>query len=81
MPVICLNKFKTMSVSNYITNYKYKIGKLKDFIYVVNDEIFDKIQIVGNGAIVKDFFKLTKLNGSNVQVKEQQSTNENLRFT
>lgn len=70
-----------MSVSNYITNYRYKIGKLKDFIYVVNDEIFDKIQIVGNGAIVKSSFKLTKLNGSNVQLKEQQSVNENLRFT
>lgn len=70
-----------MSVSDYMTNYKYKIGKLKDFIYVVNDEIFDKIQIVGNGAIVKHPFKLTKLNGSNVQLKEQQSVNENLRFT
>lgn len=70
-----------MSVSDYRTNYKYKIGKLKDFIYVVNDEIFDKIQIVGNGAIVKRPFKLTKLNGSNVQLKEQQSVNENLRFT
>ena len=70
-----------MSVSDYITNYKYKIGKLKDFIYVVNDSIFDSIQIVGNGAIVKEPFKLTKLNGSNVQLKEQQSTNENLRFT
>ena len=70
-----------MSVSNYITNYKYKIGKLKDFIYVGNDSIFDRIQIVDGGAIVKYPFKLTKLNGSNVQLKEQQSTNENLRFT
>lgn len=70
-----------MSVSDYRTNYRYKIGKLKDFIYVVNDEIFDKIQIVGNGAIVQRPFKLTKLNGSNVQLKEQQSVNENLRFT
>ena len=70
-----------MSVSNYITNYRYKIGKLKDFIYVGNDEIFDSIQIVGGGAIVKFPFKLDKLNGSNVQLKEQQSTNENLRFT
>ena len=70
-----------MSVSDYITNYKYKIGKLKDFIYVGNDSIFDRIQIVDGGAIVKYPFKLTKLNGSNVQLKEQQSTNENLRFT
>ena len=70
-----------MSVSNYITNYKYKIGKLKDFIYVVNDEIFDKIQITDGCAIVKEPFKLTKLYGSNVQLKEQQSTNDNLRFT
>ena len=70
-----------MSVSNYITNKKYKIGKLKDFIYVGNDSIFDRIQIVDGGAIVKYPFKLTKLNGSNVQLKEQQSTNENLRFT
>lgn len=70
-----------MSVSDYITNYKYKIGKLKDFIYVGNDSIFDSIQIVGFGAIVKSPFKLDKLNGSNVQLKEQQSTNENLRFT
>ena len=70
-----------MSVSDYITNYRYKIGKLKDFIYVGNDSIFDSIQIVGDGAIVQYPFKLTKLNGSNVQLKEQQSTNENLRFT
>ena len=70
-----------MSVSDYITNYKYKIGKLKDFIYIVNDSIFDSIQIVDGGAIVKFPFKLEKLNGSNVQLKEQQSTNENLRFT
>lgn len=70
-----------MSVSDYITNYKYKIGKLKDFIYVGNDSIFDSIQIVDGGAIVKSPFKLDKLNGSNVQLKEQQSTNENLRFT
>ena len=70
-----------MSVSDYITNYRYKIGKLKDFIYVGDDSIFDSIQIVGDGAIVKSPFKLDKLNGSNVQLKEQQSTNENLRFT
>lgn len=70
-----------MSVSNYITNYKYKIGKLKDFIYVGNDSIFDSIQITDGYAIVKSPFKLNKLNGSNVQLKEQQSTNENLRFT
>ena len=70
-----------MSVSDYITNYRYKIGKLKDFIYIVNDSIFDSIQIVDGGAIVKFPFKLEKLNGSNVQLKEQQSTNENLRFT
>lgn len=70
-----------MSVSDYITNYKYKIGKLKDFIYVGNDSIFDSIQIVDGGAIVKSPFKLDKLNGSNVQLKEQQSVNENLRFT
>ena len=81
MPVICLNKLLTMSVSNYITNYRYKIGKLKDFIYVGNDEIFDSIQITDGYAIVKSPFKLNKLNGSNVQLKEQQSTNENLRFT
>ena len=70
-----------MSVSNYITNYRYKIGKLKDFIYVGNDSIFDRIQITDGAAIVKTPFKLTKLYGSNVQLKEQQSTNENLRFT
>ena len=70
-----------MSVSDYITNYRYKIGKLKNFIYVGDASLLNKIQIVGNGAIVQDFFKLTKLNGSNVQLKEQQSTNENLRFT
>lgn len=70
-----------MSVSDYITDYKYKIGKLKDFIYIGDASILNKIQIVGNGAIVKESFKLTKLYGSNVQLKEQQSTNDNLRFT
>ena len=50
-----------MSVSDYITNYRYKIGKLKDFIYVGNDSIFDRIQITDYGAIVKEPFKLTKL--------------------
>ena len=70
-----------MSVSDYITDYRYKIGKLKDFIYVGDSSIFDSIQITDGGAIVKESFKLTKLYGSNVQLKEQQSTNENLRFT
>lgn len=81
MPVICLNKLLTMSVSDYITDYRYKIGKLKDFIYIGDSSIFDSIQITDGAAIVKEPFKLTKLYGSNVQLKEQQSTNENLRFT
>lgn len=70
-----------MSVSDYITNYRYKIGKLKDFIYIGDASIFDSIQITDSAAIVKESFRLTKLYGSNVQLKEQQSTNENLRFT
>ena len=81
MPMVCLNKFKTMSVSDYITNYRYKIGKLKDFIYIGDASILKYIQIKDNIAHIKSGIGLDKLNGSNVQLKEQQSTNENLRFT
>ena len=70
-----------MSVSDYITNYKYKIGKLKDFIYVGDASILNEITIKDNIAHIKSGIALEKLNGSNVQLKEQQSTNENLRFT
>ena len=70
-----------MSVSDYITNYRYKIGKLKDFIYVGDASILNEISIKDNIAHIKSGIGLDKLNGSNVQLKEQQSTNENLRFT
>ena len=70
-----------MSVSDYITNYKYKIGKLKDFIYVGDASMLNEISIKDNIAHIKSGIGLDKLNGSNVQLKEQQSTNENLRFT
>lgn len=70
-----------MSVSDYITNYRYKIGKLKDFIYVGDASILNKISIKDNIAHINSVIVLDKLNGSNVQLKEQQSTNENLRFT
>ena len=70
-----------MSVSNYITNKKYKIGKLKDFIYVGDASILNEISIKDNIAHIKSGIGFDKLNGSNVQLKEQQSTNENLRFT
>lgn len=70
-----------MSVSDYITNYKYKIGKLKDFIYVADASILKYISIKDNVAHISSGIALDKLNGSNVQLKEQQSTNENLRFT
>ena len=70
-----------MSVSDYITNYRYKIGKLKDFIYVVDASILNEITIKDNIAHINSTKYFTKLNGSNVQLKEQQSTNENLRFT
>lgn len=70
-----------MSVSDYITNYKYKIGKLKDFIYVADASILKYISIKDNVAHINSGIALDKLNGSNVQLKEQQSTNENLRFT
>lgn len=70
-----------MSVSDYITNYKYKIGKLKDFIYVGDASILNEISIKDNIAHIKSGIGFDKLNGSNVQLKEQQSTNENLRFT
>lgn len=70
-----------MSVSDYITNYKYKIGKLKDFIYVGDASILNEISIKDNIAHIKSGIGFDKLNGSNVQLKEQQSTNDNLRFT
>ena len=70
-----------MSVSDYITNYRYKIGKLKDFIYVGDASILNEISIKDNVAHINSGISLAKLNGSNVQLKEQQSTNENLRFT
>ena len=70
-----------MSVSNYITNKKYKIGKLKDFVYVGDASILNEITIKDNIAHINSTKYFTKLNGSNVQLKEQQSTNENLRFT
>lgn len=70
-----------MSVSDYITNYRYKIGKLKDFIYVGDASILKYIQIKDNIAYINSRIALAKLNGSNVQLKEQQSVNENLRFT
>lgn len=70
-----------MSVSNYITDYRYKIGKLKDFIYIGNDSILKYIQIKDNIAYISSEANVAKLNGSNIQLKEQQSTNENLRFT
>ena len=70
-----------MSVSDYITNYRYKIGKLKDFIYIGDASILKYIQIKDNIAHIKSGIGLDKLNCSNVQLKEQQSTNENLRFT
>lgn len=70
-----------MSVSDYITNYRYKIGKLKDFIYVGDASILNEITIKDNIAHINGGINLDKLNGSNVQLKEQQSTNENLRFT
>lgn len=70
-----------MSVSDYITNYKYKIGKLKDFIYIGDASILNEISIIDNIAHIKSGIGFEKLNGSNVQLKEQQSVNENLRFT
>ena len=42
-----------MSVSDYITNYKYKIGKLKDFVYIGNDSILNEISIKDNVAHIK----------------------------
>ena len=60
-----------MSVSDYITNKKYKIGKLKDFIYVGDASILNEISIKDNVAHIKSGIGFDKLNGSNVQLKEQ----------
>ena len=71
-----------MSVSNYIQDKKYKIGKLKDHIFLFNKNRVGSMSIDKGNAFVSNIDgQYICLNGYNVSLSEESSINERYKFS
>lgn len=71
-----------MSVSNYIPDKKYKIGKLKDHIFLFEKNRVGSMSIDKGNAFVSNIDgKYICLNGYNVSLSEESSINERYKFS
>lgn len=71
-----------MSVSNYIPDKKYKIGKLKDHIFLFEKNKVGSMSIDKGNAFVSNIDgQYICLNGYNVSLSEESSINERYKFS